>query len=189
MTTTKALSVGTAEREVAEQITAADAEILILKRRLTTAALNRDVVDEVNTRLTSLSELRVELSAAIPEARQRDMDVENERRLDIGRRQFYSFNVKWMRDHRAVVLRLENLLADARQKEQQFLDEHSSIHGTLRQKLAQDGAELELPSEELNDAGDNPAAEANRFRRIIAEIDKKWAERDNEESESDSAEV
>ena len=35
----------------------------------------------------------------------------------------------------------------------------------------------ESESGDMNDGGNNPAAEANRFRRLIAEIDKKWAER------------
>ena len=47
----------------------------------------------------------------------------------------------------------------------------------------------ESESGDMNDGGNNPAAEANRFRRLIAEIDKKWAERDDEVSDSENAEV
>jgi hypothetical protein len=187
--TTKVLSVGASERDVANQITKADAEILVLRRRLNVAVHDRDAADEIHIRLTSLRKRREELCGAIAEARQRDAAAESERRLDMARRQYYSFNVLWLRECRAVVLRLESLLADAKRKEQQFLDQRSHIHSTLRQELLQAGVELELPSGDPNDGASDPAGDAKRFQRLIAEIDQKWAARDDQIAGSQSVKV
>ena len=75
-------------------------------------------------------------------------------------------------------MRFESLLADARRKEQQFLDRRSAIHSTLREELLHAGVELELPAGDANDGADDPAGDAKRFQSLIAEIDEKWAARD-----------
>ena len=79
--------------------------------------------------------------------------------------------------------------ADANRKERMFLDRRSDIHSTRREDLIQSGAELELPLGDMNDGGSDPAGDARRFQHLIAEIDEKWAARDDEVASSNSVEA